>query len=42
MTICVGPGSSPPKSANIFSKTGITFTSSSVMTARAITVTVTG
>ena len=28
-TICVGPGSAPPKSVNIFSKTGMTLTSSS-------------
>ena len=36
ITICVGVGSSPPKSRNIFSKTGITLTSRSAMTPTAI------
>ncbi len=42
ITICVGPGSAPPNSANIFWKTGITFTSSTTTTALATTSTVIG
>ncbi len=41
-TIWVGPGSVPPKSVNIFSKTGITLTSSSTSTPIATTSTVMG
>ncbi len=42
MTICVGAGSVPPKSLNIFSKTGMTFVSMTTTTSVAITVTAAG
>ena len=41
-TTCVGPGSSPPKSENIFSKVGITLVSNSTTTPIATTRTVVG